>query len=662
MVGVGLVVLSAVLLLGGWSLVQHYNITAQFSSSEAAGTLLGNVTSMSYANGKLSLSGWVCQKNLSVPITVSIYRGDRAEQLGEATNGQSSPAYVAQKCGTQGNYGFSFSQSIPAADFNPNIYVYVNKVKIYPQSDSTSLLSPDGKQQITFYKPWGGVPIFFGLTNQPKSNVLDDTLQGRIGRQLQSAVRTVSKFKEGCAWNNTCKGSEKVPNACMGNDQYSGYNPTQGGQMDLTHGSPASVIIRKDSSGNAIGAYTITRALLWGSAWNGKYPQCPVGTNSVLSNIIFVDYYQFIPVGNTYVLKMNVAAYNYENFRVDFAKEMPILFVGNGKPDYFSGAPQNAYTRLFNSDGKEISNFVPGSDPNNLRADFNSSYRWAIFQDSALDYGVGIYFASGSQQLTAIHSHTSSDDAYSIMNQNNISIAPGGSSASSVAYLALGNLSTVRNILSAVSGGGKVPTPSPVVSPSLTPAPTLSINPTHLPLPSIRIIRRYGCFKNSCVPMAYGPYANSSCNNACSISPSIAPSIPVIYPTPSRINFPTPTPTATASVTRYGCSGSACVMMQYGPYTTPDCGNTCGISLSCVVDNVTPSTSGTAPFQVTFWVTLSGNASGAITWDYGDGRGPGQIGMTHTYSSAGSYLPVATFYESGTGRTTSCSGPIIQVH
>ncbi len=227
-------------------------------------------------------------------------------------------------------------------------------------------------------REWGGTIVFFGqhlgTQGMNASNVID---ANDTGREVQVAFYDPDRAMQDCAWNQSCA---TTPTTCPNSITFLGWNPVQGGNR-CNRGSGVEAVTSQ------AGVLTVTtQPLFWNPNWDR--PDCveQACTDAALStrrsDVRVTQTLRFVRehvVELEYVVT-NLAATDH----APTTQEFPTIYTSNG------GTGTQDLWRLFDSTGAEVSIDIPANDGFNVR-DFTSPAGWVTMQNSALDYGVGLY-------------------------------------------------------------------------------------------------------------------------------------------------------------------------------------------------------------------------------------------------------------------------------
>ncbi|MBI5529524.1 MAG: hypothetical protein HY897_24630 [Deltaproteobacteria bacterium] len=228
-------------------------------------------------------------------------------------------------------------------------------------------------------REWGGSVIFFGLVSGGAGMNGTNTIDANdTGREVQVAFYDPDRAMQNCAWNASCR---TVPTSCAQSITFLGWDPVQGGNR-CNNGSGV------DSVANANGLLSVvTTPLFWNPDWDRQ--DCNSGGCSDpqkkyrKSDVQVTQRLRFV---RTHVVEIDYTISNLADFdHAETAQEMPTLYSANGEngPDLW---------KLVDSNGTEVPIDQPaGGDGFNYK-NLTSPGGWVTMQNTAEDYGVGIYY------------------------------------------------------------------------------------------------------------------------------------------------------------------------------------------------------------------------------------------------------------------------------
>ena len=292
------------------------------------------------------------------------------------------------------------------------------------------LKSPKGTARIGARLNWGGTVVFFGLSNDKNSNVID---ANDTGRELQIALYDPTRRHQPCAGKGTCSGStQKV---CGASITYLGWNPVQGGD-ECGHG--AAVRSHK-RVGDALRLEI--QPIQWNPDWDA--PDCRKSACPKNGVPVAVTYTMELRFVSEHVVEVMTQVSSQEKISHPTTdQEWPTLYVSHGK-----GGPD--LPLLIDAAAKTIAINTPAND-NFFVQNFSSSRPWVAFQNTKKTYGVGLGMDQG---LTGFQGWRG-DGNNAPYFHNVRSVVRFGLNAGAVvrgiSYLALGSYATVKADLEAV--------------------------------------------------------------------------------------------------------------------------------------------------------------------------------------------------------------------
>ncbi|MCA9668710.1 MAG: hypothetical protein KC503_24120 [Myxococcales bacterium] len=236
------------------------------------------------------------------------------------------------------------------------------------------LLSPTKQFRIGARLDWGGTVVFFGISADPASNVID---ANDPGRELQIAIYDPDRNRQGCAYNATCASSSAT---CGNSITFLGWNPVQGGD-ECQHGAP---VTQHGQSGDAL--RLVIKPLQWNPDWNA--PDCrksACGASGVPVDVTYTFELRYV---REHVVEVMTQVQSAET--IDHAptrQELPTLYVSNGK-----GGPD--LPLLLDAAGNAVALNTPAND-GFLTGAFVSPRPWVSWQNAARNYGVGLAMDQG---------------------------------------------------------------------------------------------------------------------------------------------------------------------------------------------------------------------------------------------------------------------------
>ena len=291
-----------------------------------------------------------------------------------------------------------------------------------PGIDSTVL-------KIGIREEWGGSVIFYGLNygnaGVNNSNVIDSN---DTGREIQIAIYDPDRIVQGCAYNASCRTGGT---GCAGGITFLGWNPVQGGN-ECNNGSGTESI----TSGEKV-LESSTIPLFWNPDWDLN--SCDNGgcANAAFQNrksdILYKQELRFVDEN---VVEMSMTIENLSNVdHAPRAQEYPTIYTGYGEHGL-----QN-YNTLIDSTGTIIAIDQPAND-GFFKKDFTSPAGWVSLQNSAQDYGIGIY----NENKQTEYEGWQKDEVFNNVRASFVFGLPAFGKVVARAYLILGNITTVSQL------------------------------------------------------------------------------------------------------------------------------------------------------------------------------------------------------------------------
>lgn len=291
------------------------------------------------------------------------------------------------------------------------------------------LKSPTDLVRVGARLNWGGTVVFFGLSANPNSNVID---ANDPGRELQVAIYDVDRIRQGCAHDASCKSN---PINCGNSITFLGWNPVQGGD-ECGHGAP---VLSHGKQGDAL--RLVVQPLQWNPDWAA--PDCRKSSCGA----------QGVPVGVTYTFELRfvrehvveVMTQVQSNETLDHAptgQELPTLYVSNGKagPDL---------PLLLDAAGKAINITTPAND-GFFHDAFTSPAPWVSWQNATKTYGVALAMDQGITLWDGWRGDGVTGPYFHNVRARMVFGLPPKGLVRGLSYLALGSFATVKAELQAV--------------------------------------------------------------------------------------------------------------------------------------------------------------------------------------------------------------------
>ncbi len=291
------------------------------------------------------------------------------------------------------------------------------------------LSSPTDLIRIGVRLDWGGTVVFYGLTGNPGSNVID---ANDTGRELQIALYDPARAHQPCAATASCVTN---PQSCGNSITFLGWDPVQGGD-ECGHGAK---VISHGQVGNAL--EVVVQPLQWNPDWNK--PDCTqssCGASGVPVGVRYKMDFRFI---TEHVVEIATEVQSQESFsHAVTGQEWPTLYVSHGSP-----GPDLPV--LLDAGGNVVTLSQPGNN-GFLYGNFTSPAPWVSWQNTNHDYGVGLAMDQG---ITAFQGWRGDGSNAPYFHNVRAQVAFGidaGKTLHGIAYLALGSFATVKSELQKV--------------------------------------------------------------------------------------------------------------------------------------------------------------------------------------------------------------------
>ncbi|MCK6533373.1 MAG: hypothetical protein L6Q84_10420, partial [Polyangiaceae bacterium] len=285
------------------------------------------------------------------------------------------------------------------------------------------LKSPTDYIRIGARLDWGGTVVFFGLSANPGSNVID---ANDTGRELQIAIYDPTRARQPCAWNASCQSSSA---SCGNSITFLGWNPVQGGD-ECNHGAK---LISQGKSGDAL--EVVIQPLQWNPDWDAKdCVKSACGASGVPVQVLYKSRFRFV---TEHVVEVENEVTSQEAIsHPSTAQEFPTLYVSNGK-----GGPDLPV--LLDASGKTITLATPGND-GFFYDNFSSAGPWVTWQDTNKTYGVGLAMDQGVKKFQGWRGGPPSAPYFHNVRAEMLFGLPAGGMVRGLSYLALGGFGTVK--------------------------------------------------------------------------------------------------------------------------------------------------------------------------------------------------------------------------
>ncbi len=281
------------------------------------------------------------------------------------------------------------------------------------------LKSPNNLTRVGVRLNWGGTVVFFGLSNDPSSNVIDDN---DTGRELQIALYDQARRMQGCAYNASCPAG-----ACPTDMEYLGWNPVQGGDEC---GNGVAAVYQQNGNSLEVTAQPIQ----WNPDWfEATCVDNPCPSQGVKVEVLYTTELRFISEHVVEVSNLVTSQDTVDHFGV--GQEWPTMYVSFGK----NGDPD--LLRLLDSTRQLINIGTPSGIY--LFQDFISPRPWVTFQNATEDYGVGLAMDQGITGFQAWAGGPSAPYFHNVRARADFNI-PAGGQVRGRSYIALGGFTTVQ--------------------------------------------------------------------------------------------------------------------------------------------------------------------------------------------------------------------------
>jgi hypothetical protein len=290
------------------------------------------------------------------------------------------------------------------------------------------LKSPTDYIRVGARLDWGGTVVFFGLTTNPGSNVID---ANDTGRELQIALYDPTRAMQNCAWNASCQSGGT---ACGNSITYLGWDPVQGGD-ECGHGA---TVVSHGQAGDAL--EVVVRPLQWNPDWNAtdcRNSTC--GASGVPVQVLFRMQFRFV---REHVVEVMTEVVSEESISHPVTgQEFPTLYVAHNT----SGTD---LPLLLDSGGTTHPLSTPGND-GFYYDNFTSPAPWVTWQNSVQSYGVGIAHDQGLRAFQGWRGDGSTAPYFHNVRAQIAFGLPAGGSVRGLSYLALGSFATVKSEIEA---------------------------------------------------------------------------------------------------------------------------------------------------------------------------------------------------------------------
>ncbi len=291
------------------------------------------------------------------------------------------------------------------------------------------LKSPTDYIRIGARLDWGGTVVFFGLSADAGSNVID---ANDTGRELQIAIYDPTRSRQPCAWNASCLTSSA---SCGNSITFLGWNPVQGGD-ECNHGAK---LISQGKAGDAL--EVVIEPLQWNPDWDAQdCKQSACGASGVPVQVEYASRFRFV---TEHVVEVETEVRSKETIsHPATAQEFPTLYVSNG-----TGGPD--LPLLLDAGGSIVTLSTPAND-GFLYDNFTSPGPWVSWQNQSQSYGVGLAMDQGVTKFQGWRGAPPSAPYFHNVRAEMTFGLPAGGTVRGLSYLALGAFGTVKGELEGV--------------------------------------------------------------------------------------------------------------------------------------------------------------------------------------------------------------------
>ena len=280
-------------------------------------------------------------------------------------------------------------------------------------------------------RDWGGAIVFYGMAgSSPGLNTTNSIDGADTGREVQIALYDPDRWYQNCAWDASCD-AVPSPTECPQEMTYLGWNPVQGGNR-CNKGSGYEDV---DLGGGAI--EVTTQPLFWNPHWdrmdcNSSSCNNPA-VNTRKSDVEVTQRARFV---RSNVVELSYDVRNLSSIaHRSAAHEFPTVYTAFGR----MGTPD--LHRLFDSNQQQVAIDQVTSPGSSFRyRNFASPGGWVAFQNTNLDYGVGLYYESGMANFQAWQS---GDPKFNNFRGLFSFPIPANATVRARSYLILGSLATI---------------------------------------------------------------------------------------------------------------------------------------------------------------------------------------------------------------------------
>ena len=276
---------------------------------------------------------------------------------------------------------------------------------------------------------WGGAVVFFGLTSNVNSNVID---ANDTGRELQLALYDPTRATQGCAHNASCKSGGK---GCGNSITFLGWNPVQGGDECGNGGK----VLSHGKKGDAL--RLVIQPVQWNPDWNA--PDCRKSSCPSNGLPVAVEYTYELRFVSKHVVEVMSQVVSSESFsHPSTGQEFPTLYVSHGK-----GGPD--LPLLLKPSGAAQAITKPGNDGFYFE-NFSTTAPWVTWQNSTKSYGVGLAMDQGITKWQGWRGDGKTGPYFHNVRASIAFALGAGKTVRGISYMALGSAASVKADLTAV--------------------------------------------------------------------------------------------------------------------------------------------------------------------------------------------------------------------
>ena len=283
------------------------------------------------------------------------------------------------------------------------------------------LTSPAGLTRIGARLDWGGAIVFFGLSSDPRSNVID---ANDTGRELQLALYDPTRAAQGCAHNASCKSKHPCPTSIT----FLGWNPVQGGDECGNGGR----VLSYKRVGDALRLEI--QPIQWNPDWNQvdcRKSSCP--RTGLPVQVVYTIELRFL---TEHTVEVASQVKSNESFsHPPTGQEFPTLYVSHGK-----GGPD--LPLLLDSAGMAFNPNTPGND-GFYYGNFKSPAPWVTWQTSNRGYGVGLLMDQGMREFQGWRGDGRKAPYFHNVRAKIVFGLDAGATVRGISYLLLGSYKTI---------------------------------------------------------------------------------------------------------------------------------------------------------------------------------------------------------------------------